>query len=62
MTQEEEQRQFNEFWFKLTKKAKEVDDDYKKLSPQNQILVNEEIKKIMVAGGIEEILRKLLLK
>lgn len=62
MTREEEQRQFNEFWCKLAKKAKEVDDDYKKLSPQNQILVNEEIKKIMVAGGIEEILRKLLLK
>jgi len=58
MTQEEEQRQFDEFWCKLISKAKEVEEDYKKLSPRNQIYANEEMKKIFVAGGVEEILRR----
>ena len=58
MTQEEEQKQLNEFWCKLISKAKEVDEDYKKLSPQNPIYANEEMKKIFVAGGVEEILRR----
>ncbi len=59
MTREEELRQYNEFCRKLVEKAKEVGEDYKKLSSQNQIRVNEEMKKILVAGGTEEILRRL---
>ena len=40
-------------------KAKEVGDDFNKLSPQNQIRVNEQLKKLFFAGGMGEILRRL---
>ena len=59
MAWEEEQRQYNEFCCKLALKAKEIDEDYKKLSPQNKIRFNDELKKMVVAGGVEEILRRL---
>lgn len=41
-----EEQEYNEFMAKLFKKGKEVCDDFKKLSPENQQKVNDTIKQI----------------
>ena len=41
-----EEQEYNEFMAKLFKKGKEVSDDFKKLSPENQQKVNDTIKQI----------------
>ena len=41
-----EEQECNEFMAKLFKKGKEVSDEFKKLSPENQQKVNDTIKQI----------------
>lgn len=55
MTFEEEQKQYQDFYIELTKKMKEIKDDYDKMTRQNQARFRRDVEKIITLNGMEEL-------
>lgn len=52
MEQNDENNEYNEFWVKFAKNAREVMQEYNKLSPANKQQVYMDAWNILVARGI----------
>lgn len=51
MRQNDENNEYNEFWVKFAKNAREVMQEYNKLSPTNKQRADMEARNIIVAQG-----------
>lgn len=59
ISQQDEIHEYNEFMLKLSNKAREINEDFQKLSPQNQLRVNRTIQEGIKLEALMKVLNSM---